>query len=96
MTPERRIARVGAVLVCFLLGWPVGAALMFLLEHRASAQPAWLALAAGSALAAAAGCDWLLRCRAAGGRTSTHRTHGGRPGQGRTSPTSAPVPPAEK
>ncbi|KDN85679.1 hypothetical protein [Kitasatospora cheerisanensis] len=86
--PDRAAApcRGAAAVVCFLLGLPTGAALLFLIEHRDRAQPVWLALAAAPALAAAAACDRLLR-RPAAHRTTTHHphhTHGGRPGQGRT------------
>lgn len=79
MTPRRLIVRAGPAIVCFLLGVPTGAAVLYLVEHRERAQPVWLALAAAPALAAAAATDWLLRRRAGVDRT----THGGRPGQGR-------------
>ncbi|GLW58545.1 hypothetical protein [Kitasatospora phosalacinea] len=65
--------------MCFLLCVPTGAAVLYLIENRESAQPVWLALAAAPALAAAATTDWLLRRHA-----GADRTHGGRPGQGRT------------
>ncbi len=86
MTASRRTGRAAVAAVCFLLGLPTGASLLFLVEHRDRAQPVWLALAAAPALAAAALCDRLLR-RPSGNRTTTHHqhhTHGGRPGQGRT------------
>ncbi|MFD7645693.1 hypothetical protein ACFV4P_34175 [Kitasatospora sp. NPDC059795] len=73
-----------AALVCFLLGVCTGASLLFLIERRSLAEPVWLALAAAPALAAGAGLDWLICRRAAADRTTWHHTHGGRPGQGRT------------
>ncbi|MEV7123985.1 hypothetical protein [Kitasatospora griseola] len=83
-TAPCRTGRAAIAVVCFLLGLPTGAALLFLIEHRDRAQPVWLALAAAPALAAAAGVDWLTRRRAAADRTTPLHTHGGRPGQGRT------------
>ncbi|GAA2118106.1 hypothetical protein GCM10009759_65090 [Kitasatospora saccharophila] len=80
LTPRRLIVRARPAIVCFLLGLPTGAAVLYLIEHRESAQPVWLALAAAPALAAAAATDWLLRRRAGADRT----THGGCSGQGRT------------
>ncbi|MGX4733166.1 hypothetical protein [Kitasatospora griseola] len=85
-TAPCRTGRAAIAVVCFLLGLPTGAALLFLIEHRDRAQPVWLALAAAPALAAAAGVDWLIRRPAAHRAIAhhPHHTHGGRPGQGRT------------